>query len=75
MKKMWLERISYGEMKGMASFEAIDIIEARLTCFEGIVKGYTPVKTDNQKVKVVPDTDTRTKCLLGKEITELENTK
>jgi len=59
-------------MKSMAILEALDVIEARLARFEGIVKGNTPVKSDNKEIHIVTDTYACTNSRLFEEILKLE---
>ena len=67
-----LEWITDSKVKGMTILEAFDIIEARLTRFKRIVKGNTPVKSNNKEIHIVTDTYACTNSHLLEKILKLE---
>ena len=67
-----LERIADGEMQRLVAAELIDVVEAALRGLIRNMQTYTPVKSQDEKVEVVAQTDACSHRHLLKEFTEME---
>ena len=61
-------------MEGMATLEALHIIEARLACIVRHMQCQAPIQANNQEIQVVTDAKTCTYSLLTEEVAELKAT-
>ncbi len=67
-----LEGITNGKMECLAVLEAIEVKETRLSRFVRNMQCKAPIKTENEEVEVVTQSDTCSQCHITEEILQGE---